>query len=45
VNLTDAHNAVWNAWLHGHRAPLRACVRGVLPQPEMLVEIMVTAVR
>ncbi len=46
-NMADfsAMNAVWNAWVDPDKPPVRACVQAALYRPELLVEIMVTAVR
>ncbi len=38
-------NAVWNEWVDPANPPARACVRADLARPEVLVEIMVTAVK
>src|SRR3954452_22440051 len=38
-------NSVWNEWVDPKNPPARACVRADLARPEVLVEIMVTAVR
>jgi enamine deaminase RidA (YjgF/YER057c/UK114 family) len=43
MSLFAAHNAVWNAWVDPINPPVRACVRADLWQPQLLVEIMVTA--
>ena len=45
MSLFTAHNAVWNAWVDASNPPARVCVRADLWQPNMLVEIMVTAAR
>ncbi len=37
--------AVWNEWVHPEIPPARACVSGDLYQPDILVEVTVTAVR
>lgn len=39
----DAHNEEWNAWVDSDEPPVRVCVQAELWQPELLVEIMVTA--
>ena len=39
----DAHNEEWNAWVDPDEPPVRVCVQAELWQPELLVEIMVTA--
>jgi enamine deaminase RidA (YjgF/YER057c/UK114 family) len=41
----EAHNAAWNAWVDPANPPVRACVQAALWQPEMRVEIMVTAAK
>lgn len=38
-------NEVWNAWVDPENPPVRACVRADLARPELLVEIMVTAMK
>ena len=38
-------NSVWDAWLPADSAPARATVQARLARPEVLVEIMVVAVR
>ncbi|WP_434704952.1 RidA family protein [Pseudomonas sp. Z1-12] len=38
-------NAVWDAWLPADSAPARATVQACLARPEVLVEIMVIAVK
>jgi enamine deaminase RidA (YjgF/YER057c/UK114 family) len=45
LELFEAHNAVWNAWVDPQNPPARACVRADLTRPAFLVEIMVTAAR
>ena len=45
MSLFEAHNAAWNAWVDPNNPPARVCVRAELWQPQMLVEIMVTAAR
>jgi enamine deaminase RidA (YjgF/YER057c/UK114 family) len=45
MSLFAAHNAAWNAWVDPDNPPVRVCVRAELWQPQMLVEIMVTAAR
>jgi enamine deaminase RidA (YjgF/YER057c/UK114 family) len=39
----DAMNELWTAWLPEGAAPARACVEAALADPNLLVEIMVTA--
>ncbi len=39
----DAMNEVWTPWLPKDGAPVRACVQAELANPNILVEIMVTA--
>lgn len=36
-------NAVWDAWVPGGHAPVRACGEAKLASPELSVEIIVTA--
>jgi enamine deaminase RidA (YjgF/YER057c/UK114 family) len=43
MSLFDAHNEIWNVWVDEEHPPVRACVEAALWQPDMLVEIMVTA--
>src|SRR3954468_14627124 len=38
-------NSVWNEWVDPKNPPARACVRADLARPEVLVVIMVTAVK
>lgn len=38
-----AMNTIWNEWVDPEHPPVRACVQAALYQPELLVEIMVTA--
>ena len=38
-------NEVWNAWVDPENPPVRACVQAGLARPELLVEIMVTAMK
>lgn len=45
MSLFAAHNLVWNAWVDAANPPVRVCVAAELWQPELLVEIMVTAAR
>jgi enamine deaminase RidA (YjgF/YER057c/UK114 family) len=45
MQMFEAHNAVWNAWVDPQNPPVRACVRADLTRPGFLVEIMVTAAR
>ncbi|CAI2540114.1 Enamine/imine deaminase [Serratia liquefaciens] len=40
-----AFNAVWEAWLPQGQSPTRATVQAALARPELLVEVMVTAVK
>lgn len=40
-----AFNAVWEAWLPQGQSPARATVQAELARPELLVEVMVTAVK
>jgi enamine deaminase RidA (YjgF/YER057c/UK114 family) len=39
----EAMNELWTAWLPPEGAPARACVEAELANPQLLVEIMVTA--
>ena len=39
----DAMNEVWLAWVDKDNLPARACVEAALANPDILVEIMVTA--
>ena len=45
MRLFEDHNAAWNEWVDRQNPPVRACVRAELWQPNMLVEIMVTATK
>jgi enamine deaminase RidA (YjgF/YER057c/UK114 family) len=45
MSLFEAHNSVWNEWVDPRNPPARACVGAALWQPQMLVEIMVTAAK
>jgi enamine deaminase RidA (YjgF/YER057c/UK114 family) len=45
MRLFEDHNAAWNEWVDPQNPPVRACVRADLWQPNMLVEIMVTATK
>jgi enamine deaminase RidA (YjgF/YER057c/UK114 family) len=45
MSLFEAHNAVWNEWVDHRNPPVRACVRADLWDPNLLVEIMVTAAK
>jgi enamine deaminase RidA (YjgF/YER057c/UK114 family) len=45
MRLFAAHNAAWNAWVDTENPPVRACVQAGLWQPNLLVEVMVTAAR
>lgn len=40
-----AMNAVWDAWVPAGTAPVRACVQAALANPELRVEIVLTAAR
>ena len=37
------HNAEWNVWVDPGHPPVRACVQATLWQPDLRVEVMVTA--
>lgn len=41
----DEMNAVWDAWLAPGSAPVRACVEARLANPDLKVEIQVTALK
>ncbi len=41
----DAVNEAWNAWADKPNLPVRACVEARLADPNMLVEIQVTAAK
>ena len=41
----QAMNSVWNAWVDPKNPPARACVNAEMAFPDILVEIMVTAVK
>lgn len=41
----DEFNAVWDAWIADGGKPVRACVEAALADPQLNVEIMVTALR
>ena len=45
MRLFEDHNAAWNEWVDPQNPPVRARVRADLWQPNMLVEIMVTATK
>jgi enamine deaminase RidA (YjgF/YER057c/UK114 family) len=45
LQLLEDHDAVWNAWIDPKARPVRAWAHGPLRQPEMLVEILVTATK
>lgn len=45
ASLLGEHTVVWNEWLERQKAPLRVYAHGALARPEMLVEIMVTALK
>ncbi|MBM3732532.1 MAG: hypothetical protein FJW24_03535 [Acidimicrobiia bacterium] len=38
-------NAVWKAWLGDLKRPARACIGGVGLEPDVLVEIVVSAAK
>jgi len=38
-------NEVWGSWVSVDHAPVRACVEARLANPNLLVEIQVTAVK
>lgn len=39
----DAMNLVWDTWLKDVKAPPRTCIEAKLYQPQVLVEITITA--
>ena len=41
----SAMNEVWNAWVDPENPPVRACVQAGLARPQLLVEIMVSAMK
>lgn len=41
----DEFNTVWDAWAADAGKPVRACVEAALADPQLNVEIMVTALR
>lgn len=41
----DALNAVWEAWIDPNNPPARACGEAKLARPDLLVEVIVTAVK
>ena len=41
--MDSAMNGVWNAWVDQDNKPARACVSADMAQPNLLVEIQVTA--
>ena len=45
MQLFEAHNAAWNAWVDPQNPPVRACVQAALWRLNILVEIMVTATK
>ncbi|OFZ89948.1 MAG: hypothetical protein A2V78_05265 [Betaproteobacteria bacterium RBG_16_64_18] len=45
IRLRDEMNEAWLAWVDPHNLPARACVQAALANPQMLVEIAVTAVK
>ncbi len=45
IALRAEMNEVWVAWTGGQNLPARACVEAKLANPNILVEIMVTAVK
>jgi enamine deaminase RidA (YjgF/YER057c/UK114 family) len=40
-----AMNAVWNTWADAEDPPARTCVSGELARPDLIVELVATAVR
>ncbi|HIJ92721.1 MAG TPA: RidA family protein [Rhodospirillaceae bacterium] len=45
IKLKPAMNEVWKAWLGDLNRPARACIGGVELEPEVLVEIVVSAAK
>lgn len=45
ISTFDAFNSVWDAWVPASGKPVRACVEAALADPQLNVEIMVTAWR
>jgi enamine deaminase RidA (YjgF/YER057c/UK114 family) len=45
IKLKPAMNAVWKAWLGDLKRPARACIGGVELEPDVLVEIVVSAAK
>ena len=45
IRYRDAMNEIWIAWTGGKDLPVRACIEARLADPNMLVEIQVTAVK
>jgi enamine deaminase RidA (YjgF/YER057c/UK114 family) len=45
IALKPAMNEAWKAWLGDLNRPTRACIGGVALEPDVLVEIVVTAAR
>ncbi len=45
IKLKPAMNGVWTSWLRDLKRPTRACIGGVELEPNVLVEIVVTAAK
>ena len=45
IKLKPAMNEVWKAWLGDLNRPTRACIGGVELEPDVLVEIVVSAAK
>lgn len=45
IRLRAEMNEAWNAWTGGKNLPVRACIAAPLADPNLLVEIMVTAAK
>jgi enamine deaminase RidA (YjgF/YER057c/UK114 family) len=45
IKLKPAMNEVWKAWLGDLNRPARACIGGVELEPDVLVEIVVSAAK
>jgi enamine deaminase RidA (YjgF/YER057c/UK114 family) len=43
MNMREAHDAAWAEWVDPLAAHIRSVSQGALPQPETVVEILVTA--
>ncbi|WP_108398885.1 RidA family protein [Devosia submarina] len=45
ISTFDAFNTIWDEWVPTSGKPVRACVEAALADPDLTVEIMVTAYR